>query len=58
MNPKKEKPQLFHVSITRAEFLKLPMETRRRILRQQTKEFIEASKAAEFQDAMDCEEDP
>lgn len=54
----RHKPQLFSVQITRAEFLTLPMKTRRRILRQQTKELIEDQKLREFQDALDCEEDP
>ena len=36
---KREKPQMFKVEITRKEFLKLPIETRRRILKQQVKEF-------------------
>ena len=51
---KRKTPHLITVRITRAEFLKLPLRARRRILKEQA----ENIKHEKFLDTMDCEDEP
>lgn len=55
---KENQRQLVQVYITRKEFLELPMDLRRKILRRQTDDLSKATKLQEFQDSLDVEEDP